>query len=544
MPRPAGERSLSSMNEMSTGRPGTRPDCQVLIVGAGPTGLVLAAELLARGVATRIIDKGDGFALESRALALHARTLEVLDLMGVAERFIDVGQIVRRFTFYSEGRRLLTLKLANNGSRYGFMLNLSQDDTERLLRRRVGELGGAIEYGVELESLQADPAGATAKVRDRDGCTSLISADFVVGCDGAHSRVRHELGLEFRGHPYPQEWLLADVRLGWSRPEDEAHAFFRADPAPLIFFPMRAHRWRMTIPFAGPRDGSPPTLEEMQRLTDERAPERVVLSDPTWLATFRCHRRSASVCRRGRVLLAGDAVHIHTPAGGQGMNTGMTDAHNLAWKLALVASGRAPESLLDSYGEERDPVAAGVLRLTHTLVGLGTLDHPIKRAARDAIVPAALGIPAVQRRAARRWTQVHVSYQASSLTRPDRYPGRPRPGDRVQDTEVLSEDGRATLYQVLRRGRHVAAVPPAHRAGQAGQDSAAIRARLAPHRDLVEVVTGSLSTSRWPRGGRAALVCLIRPDGHVAARCRPANLAPVLDYLDTLSGTTRHLVTA
>jgi 2-polyprenyl-6-methoxyphenol hydroxylase-like FAD-dependent oxidoreductase len=507
----------------------SRTDCQVLIVGAGPTGLVLAAELLAKGIRTRIIDKGDGIVLQSRAIAIHARTLEVLDLMGLAERFLDRGQIVRRFRFYSDGRRLLSLDLSNNGSRYGFMLDIAQDDTERLLRARVAELEGVIESGSELESFEAMPAFVAAKVRDSAGDTRLITADYVVGCDGAHSRVRHELGLDFAGHPYPQEWLLADVRLDWSRPEDEVHAFFRADPAPLICFPLRGHRWRLTVPFAGQRDRNTVTLAEMQRLVDQRAPERIVVSDPTWLASFRCHRRSANTYRRGRLLLAGDAVHIHSPAGGQGMNTGMTDAHNLAWKLALVASGRAPDWLLDTYGEERAPVAAGVLGLTHTLVRFGTLRHPLKRALRDAVVPAVSSVPAVQRRATRRWGQLHVSYQPSGLTRPDRYPGGPRPGDRVPDIEVLTNDGRIQLHAVLRRGRHVLLVAEADVAGTAVAASA-----LQTYGDDVEVVRGSFGHVPRLHGGHAASVVLVRPDGHVAARGRSGDMSAILDYLRVL----------
>ncbi|HYB49441.1 MAG TPA: FAD-dependent monooxygenase, partial [Streptosporangiaceae bacterium] len=315
-------------------------DCQVLIVGAGPTGLVLACELLARGIRARIIDKGDGVMLQTRALGIHARTLEVFDMMGLTERFVSRGQVVRRFHMYADGKTLLRLELARNGSAFGFMLDVPQDVTETILRGRLGELGGRVEQGAELSGLAVDPGGVTATVSGPAGAMRTIAADYLVGADGAHSRVRRELGLEFRGHPYTQDWILADVRLDWNRPEDEMHAFFRRDGRPLICMPMREHRWRLIIPYTGERDRRAPTLEEIRRLVGERAPDPVPVSDPTWLATFRCQRRSTHVYRRGRVLLAGDAVHIHSPAGGQGMNTGIMDAHNLAWKLALVASGR------------------------------------------------------------------------------------------------------------------------------------------------------------------------------------------------------------
>ena len=508
------------MNDMQHGLRAAGLDCQVLVVGAGPTGLVLAADLLARGVPTRIIDKGSGAALETRAVAIHARALEVLDLMGVAERFIDCGQIVRRFTFYTEGRRRLSLDLTRNGTRFGFMLDIPQHETEALLRARVAELGGVIEQETELTGLRDGPSGVTAEVRDATGQPRVITAGHLVGCDGAHSRVRHELDLPFQGHPYAQDWLLADVRLDWARPENEVHAFFRADGVPLICFPMRDHAWRLVLPFAGDRAPGPPGLGEIQDLVDQRAPEPVTVSGPTWLASFHCHRRSTNVYRRGHALLAGDAVHIHTPAGGQGMNTGITDAHNLGWKLALVATGHAPPRLLDTYGHEREPVAAQVLGLTHALVRFGTMSHPVRRALRDTIVPAAFQVGPIHRRAVRRLTQVNVAYPASSLTRPGGGRGRPRPGHRVADIEVLTLDGTTRLFSILRRGHHVMVV------SGTGLDTVSARTALKPYRDLVQVVSSS--------AGRAGPVVLVRPDGYVAARGTLDKLETVLDYLRML----------
>ena len=488
-------------------------DCQVLVVGAGPTGLVLAAELLARGIRTRIIDQGDGVSLQARAIGLHARTLEVLDTMGLAERFVAHGQVVRHLRFYSEGRCLASLEFGRCGSRFGFVLDLPQDQTERLLRARVAELGGVVENGAELTGLAAGREVVTATVGGR----GTITAEYVVGCDGAHSRVRRELGLTFHGQPYPQDWLLADVLLDWDLREDAAHAFFRPDGLPVIFFPMRGQRWRVTLPFAGSRPAGAPTVAEIQRLTSQRAPRPVSVSDPTWLADFRCHRRSASAYRRGRVLLAGDAVHIHTPAGGQGLNTGMLDAHNLAWKLALVASGQASDALLDTYGAERRPVAEEVLELTHILIRYGTMSDPLKRAARDLVVPALARTPVVQRRAARRISQVYVTYPPGPLVRRGR--GSPRPGQRMPDIQVR---GAATLYGVLRSGRHVLVVPAAHEASVLGD------AVLRPYRSDLDIVTPV------PPGPGTGPVVLVRPDGHVAARGRPGRMAAVTGYLRDL----------
>lgn len=310
------------------------------------------------------------------------------------------------------------------------------------------------------------------------------------------------------------------------------HAFFRADGLPLICMPMRDHRWRLVVPFAGDRTSGAPDLGEIQQLVDQRAPERVVVSDPTWLASFNCHRRSTDVYRRGHVLLAGDAVHIHTPAGGQGMNTGITDAHNLGWKLALVAAGRVPGQLLDTYGREREPVAAQVLGLTHALVRFGTMTHPVKRALWDTIIPAASHVGPIHRRAVRRWTQVNVAYPASSLTRPDRGRGRPRPGQRAPDIEVLTREGTSRLFTLLRRGRHVMVVTGAD------PDSALASPALKPYRDLFEAVTRDPGDARTFRSSRAGSGFLVRPDGYIAARGRPDRLQTVLGYLQELSGET------
>ena len=489
---------------------------QVLVVGAGPTGLVLGAELLARGIETRIVDKGNGVALGTRALGVHARTLEVLDAMGLADAFVDNGQKVRNFHFYTDGTSIARLDMRLNGTRFPYMLDIPQHVTERLLRERLRESGGTVEPDLELVRLEQDAHAACATVRHASGELRTITADYVVGCDGAHSRVRRELGFSFDGHAYDEDWLLADVHMDWNFAEDETHALFRSRGMPMICFPLKDHVWRIVLPYTGERGRRAPVLEEIQELVDQRAPVRVTLSDPTWLANFRCHRRSSHEYRRGRVLLAGDAVHVHSPAGGQGMNTGVMDAHNLAWKLALVASGGAPERLLDTYAEERGPVARQVLQFTHALVRIATEQQPLKRTLRDALLPVASHVPLLQKRIVRRFSNEHVQYRESSLTRANRKPLQSlRPGDRAPDWQVEVNGRRLRLYEALRGGRHVLVMPARGDSRIAELDGSSV---------LVDVAYDASSRTPW----------LVRPDGYLAA----ASMDDICAYLDSIRSRT------
>jgi 2-polyprenyl-6-methoxyphenol hydroxylase-like FAD-dependent oxidoreductase len=493
-------------------------DTQVLVVGAGPTGLTLAAQLLARGIPTRIIDKGAGPVTQSRALGIHARTLEMLDGMGLAEPFVEQGHPVHHLRMYAGNRNLVDLNLRRNGSRYGFALHLPQRSTEQLLRARVLELGGVIEERTELVGLAQDGDVVTARLRDARGAETEIRAGYVVGCDGAHSKVRRELGLAFEGAPYAQDWLLADVALEGAGSDDAVHLFFRPDGLPVTCIPFGGGRWRVVMPNAGDRQGQPPTLEEMQELVAQRAPRPIAISSPEWLASFRCHLRSTSAYRRGRVLVAGDAAHIHSPAGGQGMNTGMMDAANLAWKLALVAQGRCPDQLLDSYGQERIPVAMGVLGFTDKLVNLLTMRNPVKQVVRNAVLPAATSLVPVQRRTARRLSQMSFGYAAGPLVLTDQQRSGPKPGERCPDFEVRTSAGPSRLYGVLRAGRHVLVASDVE-----------LPTELASFVDLVDVVEGR----ELPRGSFA----LVRPDGVLATRGFRADVGRIVEYLNQLCGT-------
>jgi len=501
----------------TTVRPGTasvvgmsaitsRTDCDVLVIGAGPTGLTLAAQLVARGVRTRIIDKDPGTAHLSRAIGIAPRTLETLDMMGIADRFLDVGHRVRGVCVYVGGRRLLGVDMAYSGSVYDFLLHLPQERTEALLRARLAELGGAVERGVELQTFAEDGDSVCVVVSDQTGTESEISARFAVGCDGAHSRVRHLLDLPFNGQPYPWDWYLADARLDWTGRNDEVHVFTRPKGMPLVCVPINDQLWRLSLPTPGDRPGAP-TLAEVQTLVDERGPGGIVVSEPQTLTSFRCQIRSTPSYRHGRVLLAGDAAHVHSPAGGQGMNTGILDATNLAWKLHLVVTGRAPEPLLDTYGHERVPVAAQVMGFTQNMVRFGTATGPLQRALR-APRTRALRLPPVQRRLAGRMAQTVIGYPDSPLTRRGRARGLPSPGARMPDMTVGTPTGTSTLYAALRTGRHVL-----------------VGAEPLDLGDLVQNITAPIVPTDT--------FVLVRPDGYVAVVGTAVAITAYWDALTT-----------
>jgi hypothetical protein len=323
----------------------------------------------------------------------------------------------------------------------------------------------------EVLRVAANDDAVDVTARGPDGATTTIRAPYVVGCDGAHSTVRDELGLRFDGHDYANDWLLADVALDWDRAPDEVYIVLNAAGRAAVFMPLPAGRWRVVLYFAGDRaENLAPTLDEVAELVSQRMPG-VGVSDPSWLAAFRTTRRSAAAYRRGRALLAGDAVHVHSPAGGQGLNTGLLEAQNLGWKLAAVATGAASADLLDSYEAERAPVAREILALSHNLVRLTALSRPWERVARNTLLPLVTRHSRVRSRAVRRISQLYVDYRSSPLTVADGKAGRPRgprlqPGDRAPDARLRSCGRQVRLHEVLRgTGHTLLVVEPA--SGQA-----------------------------------------------------------------------------
>lgn len=474
----------------------------VVIVGAGPTGLALACGLQAAGVTVRVLDNADGPAVTSRALGLQPRGVEVLDRLGALGDLPERGLSVRRVDVNVDGRPLASFPVGQptrlGGPR---ALLISQAEIEGALRDRLTNLGGTIEWGTPVTGLSVGSDQMAVTTGDRQ-----VRAGWVVGADGAHSAVRKAAGIGFPGVPIVERFLLADVHADLDYPREGATTWVRGDRL-LATFPLPGvDLWRVMAPAPAelPDDARPADI--VGYLAGVLAAEAGgTLHSTVWTSTFRIQRRLADTYRRGRVLLAGDAAHIHSPLGGQGMNTGIGDAENLAFKLALVVSGRADEHLLDTYEAERRPIAKDVLQTTSGLTQIVVGQGRMARAIRDHIAIPLLNQAWVQCRITERSSQLEVSYRVGPLGARRWRPGR-QPGDRVPDRDCVATDGTTVrLYDAL--GPQWALIGP--------EPFAAIaRERL-----------GTVTTLR---GDGVSL--LVRPDGHLAWKgSDPAGLRTWLD---------------
>lgn len=368
-------------------------DTDVLVVGAGPTGLALGASLIAKGVHAVVVDALAEGQNTTRAAVVNARTLEVLEELDLARRMVKEGLIARRFTMRAGRQILIPVDFSELPTKYPYSLMLSQADTERLLLERLHELGGAVLRPKTLRRLGPDENGVTATFDDGD----TIRAGYVVGADGMHSTVRVQAGIGFTGSEFAESFALADVRLAGGAPRDEVILFYAKEGLTVVA-PLPGDIFRIVAPAAdAPKT---PSVEFVQALLDSRTfgPGELAVTELLWGTRFRIHHRVADTYRAGRLLLAGDAAHVHSPAGGQGMNLGITDAIALAGALTEVLGG-GPDTALDTYAATQRRWAEQVLTLTGRLTRMSTLPRPL-RPIRNSGIRLAAQIPAVRRQLA------------------------------------------------------------------------------------------------------------------------------------------------
>lgn len=534
-----------------------------LIVGAGPTGLTMACELARHGLSCRVMDQAEAPSIHSKALAVTSRTLETVEAMGITDELIAEGVKVHGVNIYANRQRIVHLSMDELETRYPYILSVPQSKTERTLEQLLSRLDGRVERPIQLTGFTQDDDGVTAIVHHAGAREEHIRARWLVGCDGAHSAVRHVLGLPFKGTRYEEAFMLADVRLDWGLPEDEAHVFFTPDgPVAAIPLPGGRHRLIVGVPQeSAESDQTEGSLDQLRAIMDTRGLDWVRVSDPTWIAKFRIHRRMVPSFRVGRVFLAGDAAHIHSPVGGQGMNLGIQDAYNLAWKLALVTRGSGKPVLLDSYQAERHPIAAATLSGTDLATKIVTLRNPVAQALRNHLASFLSQRGHVQRRLTRAASGLIVNYRQSPIVaEPLGWRGggaAPKAGDRAPDGTLLRPGSQASvrLYELLRTPCHHLFLFHGRSATTTDcQDLAEIGTHVqARYKELIDVrlvVQNSVllealrehdsilldpdGSFHGQYGADSAWVYLLRPDGYIGYRCQPAEAEDLFYYLDAV----------
>ncbi|WP_329463672.1 FAD-dependent monooxygenase [Streptomyces sp. NBC_01431] len=453
----------------------------VLVVGSGPTGLLLAGDLAAAGLDVTVVERrAHGVSNMTRAFAVHARTLEMLDARGLADELVKRGRTIDHLRLFGRA----SLDMTRLRSRFPYVLITPQYEVEQVLEQRALSAGAEFRYGAELLSLRQDAEGVTAELRGTaDAGPTTVRARYLVGADGVHSSVREALGLPFPGVSVIRSIVLADVRLteepeGLLTVNGSGDSFAFIAPFGDGYYRVMGWNRKRQAP-----DSAPVDLAELRTIAREALGSDYGMHDARWISRFHSDERQAPDYRVGRVFLAGDAAHVHSPAGGQGMNTGLQDAANLSWKLAAALRGRTPdaEALLDSYQTERHPVGKTVLRTSGSLVRLAMAHNPLQRVARSLFTRIVASVRPASNRAIGMISGLAISYGQERGA-------HPLTGKRAPDLELA--EGR--LYEVLRRGEFVLVTP---RGGEAPAPSGAICAH-------------------WKSDRRGTL--LVRPDGYVA----------------------------
>ena len=461
----------------------TAIDTDVLIVGAGPVGLFLANECARRGFRFRIIEEHSSQSEHSKALAIFPRTLEIFDMAGVVGPFLEVANRVTSVAVMTHERTLARMRFTPEESPYSFVAMVPQDVTERLLLEALRQKGGEVEY--ETKFVSAEQAKDCVSVTlDQKGEPARLRASFIVGCDGAHSAVRHQLKLPFEGAEYRDSFMLADIETNETFPAGELQ-LCPSESGPVAIFPMSSTRRRVVATIEN-GEGEPPSLDLVRNVLAHRAPSGIEAKRLHWSTYFRIHHRHVARLREGRIFIAGDAAHIHSPFGGQGMNTGLHDVWNLVWKLDLFIHGHGNEQLLDSYSAERLPVIKSVIGTTDFLTKVMGTPNKFAQAFRDTVIPMVSRLAPFQQAFVKRLSELGIAYHGSPIVE--------GPGNRYFDDCLRGGEGIRSRFLLLLDDE---------------VDSSS--------RETAEQICASLSSIVKLRLHSRRDIILVRPDGYIAS---------------------------
>jgi 2-polyprenyl-6-methoxyphenol hydroxylase-like FAD-dependent oxidoreductase len=511
----------------------------VAIIGAGPTGLSLACQLSRYGVDFIVVEKNENVTPYSKAIGVHARTLEIYEQLDLAREAVERGTVAEKARLLAGGEVRGELDLSHIGeglSPYPFVLMLEQSKNEQLLYEYLRSQGKDVLWRTEFESLSQTDAGVSVRVKTQDGASQTIEAKYLVGCDGAKSPVRHALGLEFEGSTFERTFYVADAQVDWAMSHDALHVCLSRDTF-LLFFPLKGdRRYRIVgvFPEEFSKDEGNVLYEEIEARVKEEAQLALNIHDVEWFSTYKVHTRHVSRFSEGRCFLAGDSAHVHTPAGAQGMNTGIQDGYNLAWKLALVLRNAAGEKLLETYNEERLENAKHLLQTTDRMFQFGAGSERILAFLRTNVFPSVanflLGFDAVKHFVFPLLSQIGINYRHGSLSR---HAGdehfKVKAGDRMPYFLVEGE----SIYDRLRQ-------PKFHLLNFSdGQtDPPASQTKLeSPFAETVDFIALPLS----PRaaevfGASNPFSVLLRPDNYIAYISADAAPNALSEYLEKFVG--------
>ncbi len=425
----------------------------VLIIGAGPVGLFMANELARHGLSVKIIDQKAQLSTHSKALGIHVRSMQMLRDAGFYDQILQQAHKATGMQLKANGKLITQINFEKMNSPLKFVTMLPQSLTEKILYQGLEQKKIAVEWQTQLLKLQAKDDHVEV-VLQKQSQTVTEKASWLIACDGAHSTVRHQLNFEFKGAAYPQQWWLADLQIDWSLSQDDLIIFLHRAGLQACF-PMGNKRYRIVLeaPKNGPKD---PTLDDIVRVFKERTQEQFEFADPHWLTGFTLHHRQVQQYRAGRIFLCGDAAHIHSPMGGQGLNTGMQDAYNLAWKLSLVEKGYATENLLDSYHQERFPVGQKVLRETDHMTKLFTLTNPLVIKLRNWLIGFMTSFQFVKAKMFANLAELTINYRDSAIVKQDSTEKAIAAGDNLPNVMLqdLKTNQVVSMYQLTGQTKH------------------------------------------------------------------------------------------